>query len=90
MSLPNADTPLYNHALPTIEQWLISQGCQQDSSELHCWHIQKADWKAELCLDIEELTVRYFQAGEQNQDIQRAFKYSLSRQDIEQAVFTGP
>ena len=90
MLLPNANTPLYNHALPNIEQWLISQGCQQDSSAPHCWHIHKADWKAELCLDIEELTVRYFQAGEQKQDIQRAFKYSLSRQDIEQAVFAGP
>ena len=90
MSLPNANTPLYNHALPNIEQWLISQGCQQDSSEPHCWHIQKPEWKAELCLEIEELTVRYFQVGEQQKDIQRAFKYSLSRQDIEQAVFAGP
>lgn len=90
MSLPNANTPLYSHALPNIEQWLISQGCQQDSFEPHCWHIQKADWKAQLCLDVEELTVRYFQSGEQKPDIQRAFKYSLSRQDIEQAVFAGP
>lgn len=90
MSIPTADTPLYNHPLPNIEQWLISQGCEQDSEQLHCWHIQRSDWQAELYLDIDQLTVRYIQAGEEGQDIQRSFKYSLSRQDIEQAVFAGP
>ncbi|MHC5821068.1 MAG: DUF3143 domain-containing protein, partial [Nostoc sp.] len=30
------------------------------------------------------------QAGQNGQDIQRSFKYSLSRDDIEQAVFSGP
>lgn len=90
MSLPSADTPLYNHPLPNIEQWLASQGCQQDSAQLHCWHIHKSQWQAEVCLEVDQITVRYLQAGEQGQDIQRAFKYSLSRQDIEQAVFSGP
>ena len=88
--IPTSDTPLYNHPLPNIEQWLKSQGCQQDSEQLHCWHIQKPDWKAELCLETDQLTVRYLQSGEEGQDIQRSFKYSLSRQDIEQAVFAGP
>ena len=90
MSLPSADTPLYNHPLPNIEQWLRNQGCQQDREQLHCWRIERSAWKAELSLDVDQLTVRYFQAGEAGQDIQRAFKYSLSRQDIEQAVFAGP
>lgn len=90
MPLPSADTPLYNHPLPNIEQWLASQGCQQDSTQLHCWHISKSQWQAEVCLDVDQITVRYLQAGEQGQDIHRAFKYSLSRQDIEQAVFSGP
>jgi hypothetical protein len=98
--LPTDDTPLYNHPLPEIEQWLTSMGCQQDESELHCWHISKPDWRAEVCLDIEELTVRYHTttasssadapktAGDRS--IFRTFKYSLSRQDIENAVFAGP
>jgi Protein of unknown function (DUF3143) len=100
--LPTDDTPLYNHPLPEIEQWLISMGCEQDDSELHCWHITKPEWSAELCLDIEELTVRYQNntgatastaaqpgvAGDRS--IYRTFKYSLSRQDIENAVFAGP
>lgn len=90
MALPSADTPLYNHPLPEIEQWLKDQGCQQDREELHCWRIQRPDWKAELLLDIDQLTVRYIRAGESGQDIQRSFKYSLSRQDIQDAVFSGP
>lgn len=90
MTLPPADTPLYNHPLPAIEGWLKSQGCQQDRQELHCWHIEQPNWKAELALDVDQLTVRYLEAGADGQDIQRSFKYSLTRQDIEAAVFAGP
>ena len=100
--LPTDDTPLYNHPLPEIEQWLISMGCEQDDGELHCWHITRPDWRAELSLDIEELTVRYHSSNTSSsesrqgsqmapgQSIYRTFKYSLSRQDIENAVFAGP
>jgi hypothetical protein len=90
MALPLADTPLYNHPLPEIEQWLKAQGCEQDRNDLHCWHVERGSWKAELCLEIEELTVRYLNAGEGGRDIQRSFKYSLSRKDIEAAIFCGP
>ncbi|WP_414581295.1 DUF3143 domain-containing protein [Scytonema sp. PCC 10023] len=90
MIFPSPETPLYNHPLPQIEQWLREQGCQQDEKQLHCWHVQRSNWQAELSLDIEQIIVRYVQAGEGGQDIQRAFKYSLSREDIERAVFSGP
>jgi len=90
MSLPAADTPLYNHPLPDIEQWLLAKGCEQNRSERHCWQIQQPEWKAELCLDIDQLTVRYQQPNDTDYSIQRSFKYSLSRQDIEDAVFAGP
>ncbi|TFI55792.1 DUF3143 domain-containing protein [Mastigocladus laminosus UU774] len=90
MSLPPSETPLYNHPLPQIEQWLKQQGCEQDEKQLHCWHIQHPSWEAELSLDIEQIIVRYINAGDNGQDIQRAFKYSLSRRDVEQAVFSGP
>lgn len=90
MELPQADTPLYNHTLPVIEYWLTTQGCKQDKDNLHCWHIEKSDWKAEICLETEELTVCYISGGEQTQDINRSFKYSLSRDDVESAVFSGP
>lgn len=90
MTTPSPETPLYSHPLPEIEQWLEEMGCEQDRTQLHCWSIDRSNWKAELCLEVEELTVRYIQAGEGGRDIIRSFKYSLSRQDIEEAVFAGP
>ena len=90
VNLPKPETALYNHPLPKIEIWLRSQGCEQDSKNLNLWHIKKSDWQAELWLDTEQLTVCYLKAGADYKDITRAFKYSLSRQDIEAAVFSGP
>ncbi|HYW19361.1 MAG TPA: DUF3143 domain-containing protein [Nodularia sp. (in: cyanobacteria)] len=84
------DTPLYSHPLPQIEKWLKDQGCQQDENELHCWRVQRPSWEAQLWLDVEQITVRYIKSGGNEQEIQRSFKYSLSREDIEQAVFSGP
>ena len=90
MTLPAPDTPLYNHPLPVIEQWLSSLGCQQDQQNLNCWTVAKPHWKAQLSLDVEEIIVSYLQAGADGSDITRAFKYSLSREDVEAAVFSGP
>ncbi|MGD1917946.1 MAG: DUF3143 domain-containing protein [Pleurocapsa sp.] len=91
MSLPEANTPLYNHTLPTIDEWLRIQGCDQDQKNLHCWYIDKSVWKAEICLETEELSVRYFDTSDTNQNnLSRSFKYSLSREDVEDAVFSGP
>ncbi len=90
MTLPPANTPLYNHPLPEIEHWLSDRGCQQDKTDLHCWYVERSNWKAEIWLDIDQLTVRYFGTTDTEQAIQRSFKYSLSRQDIEDAIFAGP
>lgn len=90
MKTLSADTPLYNHPLPEIERWLINLGCQQDKDALHCWRVQRSSWKAEIRLEIEELIVSYVSEIDSGSPITRAFKYSLSRQDIEDAVFSGP
>lgn len=90
MTIPSDDTPLYNHPLPEIEQWLKNQGCEQDREELHFWRVEKSSWQAELSLEIDQLMVRYLNAGADGNDIQRSFKYSLSRKDIEEAIFSGP
>jgi hypothetical protein len=90
MNLPSADTPLYNHPLSSIENWLLTLGCQQDSENRHCWLINYPDWQAELSFDIEELTVHYLPTEAGKNDIRRTFKYSLSRQDLEDAIFSGP
>ena len=84
------ETPLYNHPLPAIEDWLRKNGCQQNTKELNCWHVKKPDWEGEIILETEELIVIYLNAGADGSDINRAFSYSLSRQDIQDAVFSGP
>ena len=85
--MPSADTPLYNHPLPELETWLRDSGCQQDRQELNHWWVEKANWKAQLWLETDRLTVVYEM---DDSEIQRSFKYSLSRQDVEDAVFGGP
>ncbi|MBD3881958.1 DUF3143 domain-containing protein [Phormidium tenue FACHB-886] len=89
MSLPPT-TPLYNYPLPEIEQWLRSHGCQQDQENRHCWHITRPTWQAEIWMEIDSLAVRYIGAGADGKDIQRSFKYSLSRSDLDEAIFSGP
>lgn len=90
MVLPTADTPLYNHPLPDIETWLRQQGCEQNTEAPHCWHVNRPLWEADVILDIDALVVRYINAGADGKDVQRVFKYSLSRQDLEEAIFSGP
>lgn len=84
------NSPLYNFPLPEIEQWLKNMGCEQNPQELNCWYVKKQGWEAEITLDTEDLIVNYLHAGADGRDIKRAFRYSLSRQDIEDAVFSGP
>ncbi len=90
MALPPAETPLYNHPLPDIEQWLVSKGCQQDRENLHCWRVQQPTWEAEIVMDVDSIAVRYLHSGGTGEHLQRAFKYSLSRQDLDEAIFAGP
>lgn len=88
--LPKPDVPLYNHPLPDIERWLQEQGCVQDVEQLHVWRLEQSQWQAELSLDTEALTVLYQSGQEGQQSVRRSFQYSLSRQDIQDAVFAGP
>jgi len=90
MVIPSADTPLYSHPLPDIEQWLRDHGCRQDPEQLNEWHIDKATWQADIILEIDSIIVRYLKATDADEDIQRIFKYSLSRQDLDEAIFSGP
>lgn len=90
VSMPSGDTPLYSHSLPALEAWLTDLGCERDDSELHRWHIKRPRWEADIFLEVEELVVCYLKAGEGEEDVNRSFRYSLSRQDVEAAVFEGP
>jgi hypothetical protein len=90
MTLPPPETPIYNHPLPEIEDWLRSQGCERDTEEINLWYIKRPNWEAEILMEIDAFTVRYLKAGEGGRDIVRSFKYSLSRKDVNDVIFTGP
>ncbi|MFM2432279.1 MAG: hypothetical protein RLZZ511_3493 [Cyanobacteriota bacterium] len=86
--MPSPDTALYNHPLPTIEAWLVTQGCERDTHEAHLWRVQREHWSATIELDVDQIIVSYHKSD--GQDLSRAFKYGLSREDIEAAIFAGP
>lgn len=90
MALPSPETPIYNHPLPDIEEWLRSQGCEQDAEEVSLWYVKRPTWEAEIMLEIDAFNVRYLKAGDDGRDIVRTFKYSLSRKDLDDVIFTGP
>ncbi len=90
MNLPPVNTPLYNHPLPQIEAWLVDQGCERSDHDVHAWRLNRSDWQAEIELDSDQVVVRYLGASAEGQDISRSFKYSLSRQDVQNAILAGP
>ena len=83
-----ASTPLYSHPLPDIEAWLAERGCQRSAKNPSQWTFSRADWSAELLLDVDSIVVDYVSAG--GKAVQRSFKYSLSRADLEEVIFSGP
>lgn len=86
--MPPATEPLYSHPLPEIEAWLNDQGCNRDTENISKWTMARDGWSAELLLDTDSIVVNYTRSsGEQ---VQRVFKYSLSRSDLEKVIFTGP
>jgi Protein of unknown function (DUF3143) len=96
VTVSSPETPLYNHPLPEIEEWLLSIGCVQDADQPHCWQVTKGQWRARLCLEIEEIAISYFSTDvpdaklRERSDVNRVFKYSLSRRDVEDAILAGP
>ncbi|MGB7250009.1 MAG: DUF3143 domain-containing protein [Phormidesmis sp.] len=83
-----ANTPLYSHPLPEIEAWLSEQGCDRDTQNISKWTFSRPDWSADLLLDVDSIVVSY--RCPNGRDVQRSFKYSLSRSDLEDVIFSGP
>ncbi|MGB3789955.1 MAG: DUF3143 domain-containing protein [Phormidesmis sp.] len=86
--MPPSTAPLYNHPLPDIETWLTAQGCHRDSDNISQWRFSSTGWTAELVLDTDSIVVYY--ASSNGKSVQRSFKYSLSRSDLEKVIFSGP
>lgn len=79
--------PLYNHPLPALEQWLTELGAVQRGINACVWDLERSGWRAEIELEIEELSVRWQSLGGV---VQRQFPYGFSRADVEAAILAGP
>ena len=85
--LPDPATPLVQHPLPQLEEWLRSLGARQRAAHAPQWDLHQAQWSALLELEVEELKVSWLQDGRQTV---RHFSYGLSRADVEAAIMLGP
>ena len=81
-------SPLYCHALPEIECWINCLGVERDNKDISQWRFSSTGWTAELRLDVDSIVVYYASSG--GKAVQRSFKYSLSRADLEEVIFSGP
>ena len=86
-SLPPERTPLYNHPLPAIEQWLRELGASQGGSRSEIWDLGRPGWTARIELESEDLLVHWVGEGV---DSTRRFPYGLCRADVEAAILAGP
>ena len=87
MPLPSADTPLYSHALPALEDWLCSSGFVRSEEDGCLWTLERPQWTAQLLLQSDGLVISWSQQGSSTE---RAFSYGLSRADLEAAILAGP
>lgn len=87
VTLPPERTPLYNHTLPALEQWLRQLGADQQGSHGVEWRLHHGDWSARITLESEDLTVVWLGGGIERQ---RRFAYGLTRADVEAAILAGP
>ncbi len=87
ITLPPPQTPLYNHPLPALEQWLQGLGGTRHRTDPTFWDLHRPHWSALIELEIEELKVSWLQEG---RSTVRLFPYGLSRADVESAILAGP
>jgi hypothetical protein len=85
--LPPLQTPLYNHPLPALEQWLRELGAVRRRADPCLWDLHRPLWSALVELGIEDLKVSWHQEG---RTTTRLFPYGLSRADVETAILAGP
>lgn len=85
--LPPAQTPLYHHPLPALEQWLGELGAVQQRAAPCVWDLHRLEWSARIELEVEDLSVAWHADG---QTRRRSFPYGLSRADVEAAILAGP
>ena len=86
--LPSQSTPLNQHSLRALEQWLASLGASRVDGDPCLWAVVTPEWTAELQLEREDLRVAW-QRPDQSDRV-CSLPYGLPRADVEAAILAGP
>lgn len=86
--LPPPSTPLNQHSLRALEEWLESLGATPTDGDRSRWNLINPSWSAELRLEREDLVV-VWQTGEPG-STPCSLPYGLSRLDVTAAIQAGP
>ncbi|WP_244276878.1 DUF3143 domain-containing protein [Synechococcus sp. GEYO] len=86
-SLPSADTPLNQHSLQALEQWLQSLGATRSNQDPCDWVWEQPAWSALLRLDQQDLGVIW---TSEQPTRSCSYPYGLTREDVESALRLGP
>ena len=87
-ALPTDRTPLNQHSLMALEQWLRDLGAEPEPDAPTRWILQTPSWSAELVLEQEDLRVTWLLTEAETK--QCCLPYGLSRADVEAAIQAGP
>ncbi len=85
--LPPASTPLNQHSLRALEEWLRSLGAEKSEDDPCVWLWQIRQCSAQIVMKQDELRVIWIKDDESSQ---LSFTYGLPRQDVEAALKQGP
>ena len=88
-SLPPESSPLNQHSLRALEQWLLQLGAIRIDNDPCRWQLERPNWSAVLLLAREDLKV-IWQASRNTGETQCSLPYGLSRADVEAAIQAGP
>ena len=87
LSIPPATTPLNQHSLGALEQWLSELGAQKSDEDPCLWNWELTNWSAKIEVGQDELRVTWIEGTQKSQF---GFPYGLPRQDVEAALNQGP
>ena len=87
LQLPPAQTPLNQHSLMALENWLVELGAKKSLDYPCQWTWTKSEWSAKIFLKQDEITIVW---EKNNQVSECFFPYGLTRADVEAAIMQGP
>lgn len=85
---PPSNTPLNQHSLRALEDWLSSLNAERIDGDPCRWAIIHSDWSAEIRLEREDVVVIWQQPGVE--ELRCSLPYGLSRADVTAAIQAGP